>query len=693
MVQFPENAFWIGSNHAFDLHEAYLCFRSPSDWILEKEPTSATISISADSRYKLWINGRFIARGPNRCFPHNQIVDQIDISGFLHKGANTIAAQVYSPGYSHFAYVHEGAAGLLAWITCDGEIDLITNDQWRTWRDWSFDPDVPRISIYGTGVEKRDLRKVVDWQAQIFDDATWEAPRIFAPINGDPWISTRMRELPLLIEREQSLSLVESRLGPTHHDDDPHLALRAGWHAADRQEISQLSLEAGRSAYFLYDMGKDLTCQGWAEVTGAIGNESLSISYAEKIRDGEIVLSDPETYCRVRLTDRFKLRPGNQVVEGFTFRGGRYLIFQIDGPTTGDFHLVPHVRVSEYPLQITKPLITNDSKLDGIITICDNTFISCLQDGFVDSTWRESSQWLGDALPQSMILASMSDDLRPVKQVLEMAVEGAYPDGVFPSVLPGEVHAYAVVDYNFMWVELLKFYFDQTQDEKFVQNLWPALTKMLNRFHEDLATEGLIYSQPGRRLFLDWAPVSRNEPNATYNFRYLRGLQAGAELGRSLNLNDYANILDERARQLQEALRQSFWEDGRWYDDLPRTTYSQQSAAFALLTDTALKESEEKLIEAIITRSLDLNDEHTPKEMVLASPFTHHYIFEALKKHSRFQAVEQIIRKRWGRWVDSGYPTTWENWNVDFPDGSQCHAFSAHPRYHLAEILNSPVKA
>jgi hypothetical protein len=36
--------------------------------------------------------------------------------------------------------------------------------------------------------------------------------------------------------------------------------------------------------------------------------------------------------------------------------------------------------------------------------------------------------------------------------------------------------------------------------------------------------------------------------------------------------------------------------------------------------------------------------------------------------------------------VQAGYPTAWENWNVDFPDGSQCHAFSAHPRYHLAAI-------
>jgi hypothetical protein len=51
--------------------------------------------------------------------------------------------------------------------------------------------------------------------------------------------------------------------------------------------------------------------------------------------------------------------------------------------------------------------------------------------------------------------------------------------------------------------------------------------------------------------------------------------------------------------------------------------------------------------------------------------------------------VVEIIRRRWGRWVEANYPTTWENWSVDFPDGSQCHAFSAHPRFHLAEIARA----
>jgi hypothetical protein len=140
---------------------------------------------------------------------------------------------------------------------------------------------------------------------------------------------------------------------------------------------------------------------------------------------------------------------------------------------------------------------------------------------------------------------------------------------------------------------------------------------------------------------------------------------------------------------LREAVRAAFRYHGRWWDDLPRTTYSQLAAAFAVLTGAAAPDEETDLLDQIVARSSNLDDSHTAGDMVLASPFMHHYLFEALRTRNRPDAVIAIIRQRWGRWVAGGYPTAWENWNVDFPDGSQCHAFSAHPRFHLSLLLSS----
>jgi len=692
---FPPGAVWIGSAHPFDLTEAYLCFQSPAAWRLTDLPQRAELFITADSRYKLWINGRFVSRGPGRCYPERQSVDRFDVTALLEPGANTIAVQVYQPGYSHFAYVHRGAAGLLASLVGDGRLLLSTGTDWHVHRDPSYAVCVPRISIYGSGVEERDLRLDEDWTDCYYNDTHWEAARLVAPVGGYPWTTLQLRRLPQLIECELPVTLLETRRGPYPRQlgDDAHLALRGGWFAAfaatippDASGWFQLKLEPGEAAYWLFDLGRDYTCQSWVEIEGALGKERLSVSYAEKMRDSELVISDPGTYCRVRLTDRYQLRPGDQVAEPFAMRGGRYVLLQLAGPTGDAFRLRPHVRAVEYPLQMNRSLSVSETQLVDIVELCETTLRACLQDGFVDSTWRESSQWVGDALPQGLIMASMSNDVRPLRQVIEMAAQGAYPDGVLPSVLPSEAHAYVVLDYNFTWVELLSLYWRLTGDSALVDAMWSTLVKMLERFHQDLNPDGLVVSQPGRRLFLDWAPISRQEPNAVYNLHYLLALQVAACLAAERVARQDTARWEGRAVALQSAIRRAFWHQGRWYDDLERTTFSQLSAAFALLTGCASPDEREDLLAAIMSRSMDLADEHAPGQMALASPFMHHYVFEALRKFGKSEAVVEIIRQRWGRWTRSGYPTAWENWDVNFPDGSQCHVFSAHPRYHLAEI-------
>jgi hypothetical protein len=688
----PASAFWIGSEHPFDLHEAYLCFRR--GFHLARRPTTARLRITGDSRYRLWVNGAAVARGPARCLPQAQSVDTLEIAPYLQAGENLIGVQVYQPGYSHFAYVHRAAAGLLAWLECEGALTLASDGSWRVRRDPSFDALVPRVSIYGAGVEDRAMELDEPWQQPGYNDAAWARARVVAPTQGGyPWAELRARELPPLEERALPLALRETRLGREVVTRDIHAAIREGWAGAtlhpleaDAEGWFSPQLSGEQAAFWLFDLSQDWIGQGWAEVAGAGGNETLDVSYAEKTRDGKLVLSDPATYCRVQLSDRFWLRAGAQVCESFSLRGGRYLLFRLAGPTGAGLRLRFHARASVYPLELARPFASDDPLLAEIAAMCERTFRACLADGFVDCVWRESSQWLGDALPQALIMASMSDDTRPLHQALRMAAEGAYPDGVLPGVMPAEVHAYTVVDYNFSWVELLALHQRLTGDDAFTRELWPVLVRMLERFARDLNGEGLIASQAGRRLFLDWSPQSRREPSAVYNLRYLLALEVAAELARAVELEQDARRWQGRAEPLRAAIREAFWHGGLWYDDRERTSFSQLAAALAVLAGCATAGEIPALLDAIVARSLDLDDAHRPGAMVLASPFMHHYLFEALHQHGRGGAVVDIIRARWGRWALAGEPTTWENWNVDFPDGSQCHAFSAHPRYHLFRL-------
>jgi hypothetical protein len=405
------------------------------------------------------------------------------------------------------------------------------------------------------------------------------------------------------------------------------------------------------------------------------------ITYLEKFEDGQLVISDPATYCRVRPTDQFVLGPGPMHCEPFSPRGGRYVLFTLVGlPAEGARF---GFRADAYPLPAGRPSLP-DGDLEAIAALCERTVRACLSDGFVDSAWRESSTWVGDALPQALSLRALGADLRPLARVLELSAQGAYADGMLPSVVPGEVHAYTIVDYNLIWVALLRVFSDSDAHAWSARALWPTLVKMLDRILADVdPTDGLLRSQPGRRLFLDWAPISRAEPSAIYSLQAVHALHEAVALAERWGEAGQAADWTAHADRLAAAARAAFWHDGRWWDDCAGRTYSQLAAALAVRAGVARAPEIPALLDAIVARSLDLRDAHMPGEMVLASPFRHHDLFEALQAHGRREDVRAIIRARWGRWTRAGEPTTWENWDVRFADGSTCHAFSAHPLYQL----------
>ncbi|MFN3281845.1 MAG: hypothetical protein ACK40I_09295, partial [Tabrizicola sp.] len=314
----------------------------------------------------------------------------------------------------------------------------------------------------------------------------------------------------------------------------------------------------------------------------------------------------------------------------------------------------------------------------AVAEMCRRTTLNCLQDGFVDGVWRESSLWLGDAVAQEWALRAISDDPRPLLFAIDMAAEGADAEGLLPSVLPGEVPAYAVTDYNFSWVELLAGCATHpgiAEPGAVWQRHWGVLTRMLERMASFRGADGLLRSPPGRRLFLDWSPMNRAEPNLTLNLRYLHALRLAAGMAERVGRSaDWA----EEAGELARALQGHRARDG-WRESPGGEAASQLGLALLILTGMVEGAEAESLADRVVARSLDLRDEPVEGRPALASPFMHHYLFLALQWLGRRDAIRAIIAARWGRWVREGHVTTPENWSIDFPDGSACHGFSAHP--------------
>jgi len=130
-----------------------------------KETGAATLRITADSWYRLFINGKWIHDGPGRAYPDHLQYDTHTVS--LKKGKNRIEVIARYFGIGTFHQIPQ-QAGLWAQIkTVEGVVG--TDESWLAspscaWRQW-----VPKVSIQMEPVEEYDARleKVLDWQPAV----------------------------------------------------------------------------------------------------------------------------------------------------------------------------------------------------------------------------------------------------------------------------------------------------------------------------------------------------------------------------------------------------------------------------------------------------------------------------------------------------------------------------------------------
>ena len=77
-------------------------------------PGAARVRVLADARYKLWVNGRFVACGPCKGSRDRRFYDELDLTGYFKPGENRIAVTLLSMESSDA--MEEGHMSLLAVI-------------------------------------------------------------------------------------------------------------------------------------------------------------------------------------------------------------------------------------------------------------------------------------------------------------------------------------------------------------------------------------------------------------------------------------------------------------------------------------------------------------------------------------------------------------------------------------------------
>jgi hypothetical protein len=145
-------------------------------------PGHAELRITADSRYRVWVNGTWVNDGPGKAYPEHFTFDVYDISGLLRPGANRIevAARHYGVGTFH------GIArepGLLAELEAGGEVVAATDASWMGAPDPALARWVPKVSCQMEPCELFDARL----DARLDAEPAWQpADERFEP-GAAPW--------------------------------------------------------------------------------------------------------------------------------------------------------------------------------------------------------------------------------------------------------------------------------------------------------------------------------------------------------------------------------------------------------------------------------------------------------------------------------------------------------------------------
>jgi hypothetical protein len=194
----PLQASWIWrAQPAYDGYNDTVVARKTVDLPVLDE---AVLRITADTYYRLSINGQWVNDGPARSWPDAFMYDVIDVAPYLKAGENEIRiiAKYYGVGTFHKIPQQAGLLAQLDGVTADGEaVQVVSDASWEVARAEAWLMNTPKKSIQMGPFETYDARR---------EDAFEFTPAaVLYATEGGPWKNLQPRDCPLLTKKPFAL--------------------------------------------------------------------------------------------------------------------------------------------------------------------------------------------------------------------------------------------------------------------------------------------------------------------------------------------------------------------------------------------------------------------------------------------------------------------------------------------------------
>lgn len=679
-------AFWVTvPNESPDGYGVYL-FRKTVD--LASRPATFIIHVSADNRYKLFVNEKLVSLGPARGDLSHWNFETVDIATYLKAGKNTLAAQVWNEGeWKPEAQISFRTGFILQGAT--GKESLVnTDDTWKCERDSSYAPlqfNSRSYYVAGAGEIRNMAAHPKSWQSENFDDKSWQKPKQifnglpktllgpFGTTNGWMLVPSAIPQMELKDERLTKLVSA-----------DGGIAMPATFPA----EKSDISIPAKSSVTIIVDQ---------THLTNAYPNLFFSGG-----RDATITLSYAETmYTKFPVKGNRNETKGTQffgrtdslVSDGtndqnftsLTFRTYRYvqlkIVTQNDPLVINDFYGT----FTGYPFELKASTSSKNEEINKILNIGWRTARLCATETYMDCPYYEQLQYIGDGRIQALISLYNSGDDRLVRNALNLMDFSRQSEGITLSRHPSYTPQY-IPTFSLWYIGMLHDYSRYGPDTEFVKSKISGTRQILSYFKNYQQADGSLKNVP-QWMFTDWVdnkewkagvgPMSANGTSAMLDLQLLWAYELAAELETKSGMHAMANEYQKSIAQLKKTIVAKYWDKEKklFADREEKDVFSQHTNSLAILTGTVAKVEIPALAKQLLSNS----------NLAPASIYFKYYLHQALIKAGLGNDYLKWLDK-WRENIQMGL-TTWAEISDLANTRSDCHAWGASPNIEFYRTI------
>ena len=635
-----------------------ICYRKVIMRSASSEKTP--IRISADSRYKLYVNGALVCFGPCKGDDKRRYADHLDLRTCMKEGQNTLAIEVLCVGDDAWNSNHSlFTAGLCALF-----LDGIEPEGWRcrVRESVRFFAEEEGFSPLHIHEEAAGDPMANGWKDADFDDSGWEIARVCSD-----------EDVPICLRGEnlmpRPIPFMERK---------PHVfALPLHTVAAHSEER------------FILDAGEETTAFLRLSVSGGKGariellQSECYVTEAGKRNRLDAVNGHLEGYTDYYTVGGFD----REVYEPYWWRTFRFLRVTIrteDEPLT--LHALSYEETG-YPLDARTTVTTSDPTLAPIWDISLRTLRRCMHDTYMDCPFYEQLQYVQDTRSEILYTYAVSADDRLARQAIDDFARSQRADGLLNACYPNK-NANVIPGFSLYYILMLHDHMMYFGDRALIREHLPTVERILRFFRSHRTRSGLVdkvggvNGQARRWSFIDWArdwmptegmpTAGLHGPLTMESLLYLYGLQ------KTVELTDWAGEPSEPYRKEAEALREAIRREcmdssGMLTDGPGRVELSQHAQVFGVLTGTLTgAEGRRNLLRTV--------EDRTITQCTVAMCF---YLFRALEQTGLYEYTDSYWNI-WREMVQNGCTTCVEA--ADYAR-SECHAWGALALYELPSVI------